>query len=343
MQVGAFDEVIRQPDDFSQRIARNTQLGSAEGMQPRSGDRSGGRFLVCRKSDGRTGGAEPGHCSRRWKSWAEWRRLCGGFPAKDRGGHGCRETESGVAPARFGRGRKPIRQSEGKAAGAYRQLTQRRFTRNDVSTGRFASNLDGGRARARSCCRSWPQSWKAKGRSLFEACVEAAAPGLPWRNHPRGAYQRYTLPTDHAGLHDPGRVPVLSVCDPRRTVTGPHRQAARRSSCATWAVERVQGASRFLARVFRRGRLRSASHLTGSSTPEEAADAFGKSEAKVASSAPRMTITRLWCPHSCRDPGQETRQPSWCWLAIRQDQVEALQKAGVDEFIHIRADAAAHP
>ena len=26
LQVGAFDEVIRQPDDFSQRIARNTQL-----------------------------------------------------------------------------------------------------------------------------------------------------------------------------------------------------------------------------------------------------------------------------------------------------------------------------
>ena len=26
MQVGAFDEVIRPPDDFSQRIARNTQL-----------------------------------------------------------------------------------------------------------------------------------------------------------------------------------------------------------------------------------------------------------------------------------------------------------------------------
>ena len=26
LQVGAFDEVIRQPDDFSRRIARNTQL-----------------------------------------------------------------------------------------------------------------------------------------------------------------------------------------------------------------------------------------------------------------------------------------------------------------------------
>jgi methylmalonyl-CoA mutase len=26
MQVGAFDEVIRPPDDFSRRIARNTQL-----------------------------------------------------------------------------------------------------------------------------------------------------------------------------------------------------------------------------------------------------------------------------------------------------------------------------
>ena len=49
MQVGAFDEVVRPPDDFSRRIARNTQLILQKECESDPGDRSGGRLVVSSK------------------------------------------------------------------------------------------------------------------------------------------------------------------------------------------------------------------------------------------------------------------------------------------------------
>jgi len=47
MQVGAFDEILRLPDDFSQRIARNTQLVLQKECGLDQVIDSCGRLLVC--------------------------------------------------------------------------------------------------------------------------------------------------------------------------------------------------------------------------------------------------------------------------------------------------------
>jgi methylmalonyl-CoA mutase len=81
MQVGAFDEVVRPPDDFSQRIARNTQLVlQKECNLDQVIDPAGGSWywktlrLNSRRRRGRR--------SRRWRSWADGEGASAGFPQR---------------------------------------------------------------------------------------------------------------------------------------------------------------------------------------------------------------------------------------------------------------------
>ena len=94
MQVGAFDEVLRRPDDFSQRIARNTQLILQKECQlDHVIDPAGGSWFVENLT------AEL--ASRAWALFQEVEKLGGmaaalqaGFPQKSRGRDRRREAQS---------------------------------------------------------------------------------------------------------------------------------------------------------------------------------------------------------------------------------------------------------
>jgi hypothetical protein len=116
MQVGAFDEVVRPPDDFSRRIARNTQLVlQKECALNHVVDPAGGSWYV--------ESATAEIATRAWTLFQEVEKL-GGMEAALRAGvpqqggrrNRAQENQSGDGSARFHRGRQSIRQSQGKAA-----------------------------------------------------------------------------------------------------------------------------------------------------------------------------------------------------------------------------------
>ena len=128
MQVGAFDEVIRQPDDFSQRIARNTQLILQKECElSRVIDPAGGSWYVEMLT------AEL--ANRAWALFQEVEKLGGmeaalkaGFPQKAVAATAAGKDQGRQSPSDLHHRRQPIRQSQGNAAGTSSRRTRRHFT-----------------------------------------------------------------------------------------------------------------------------------------------------------------------------------------------------------------------
>ena len=85
---GAFDEVIRPPDDFSLRIARNTQMVLQKECQLDQCHGSGRRFLVRRDARPPNSPRAPGRCSRKSRNRAAWKPRWRRVPPENRRRHG---------------------------------------------------------------------------------------------------------------------------------------------------------------------------------------------------------------------------------------------------------------
>ena len=98
MQVGAFDEVVRQPDDFSRRIARNTQLILQKECNLDARHRSGWRFVVRRGAHRRTRQSRMDAFSGSGKTGRHGSRaLRAGFPQESGRGESAAERLKAVA------------------------------------------------------------------------------------------------------------------------------------------------------------------------------------------------------------------------------------------------------
>jgi len=116
MQVAAFDEVVRQPDDFSLRVARNTQLVlQKECDLTHVVDPAGGSWYIESTT------AEL--ATRAWTQFQEVEKLGGmqaalyaEFSAEGGCRHGVGKDQGGDAAEGFDRWRQSVRQPRGKTA-----------------------------------------------------------------------------------------------------------------------------------------------------------------------------------------------------------------------------------
>ena len=181
----------------------------------------------------------------------------------------------------------------------------------------------------------------AKGRRLFEACVEAVAAGATLGEMTRAMR-----------IHDSPCEPITPVCITRAAVgiraaarghgspTRPAPVSARRCSCATWG----RCASTRRALISRRGFFAAGGYEVvspeGFKTPADAAKAFGESEgADRGDLFDGRKISRRWCRRWPRRSRDQKADALIVLAGYPQDQIEAHKTAGVDEFIHVRADA----
>ena len=337
MQVGAFDEVLRQPDDFSRRVARNTQLIlQKECHLDHVIDPAGGSWFVESLTSELA--------QRAWALFQEVEKLGGmeaalraGFPQKAvaataaekvKAIHGRRDSIVGLNqyanPAE-----KPLDRPVADAKVFHKRRVQQ------VSSHRTALEDD----ESEVVLEKLAEVVNFKGTDLFEACVEAVSAGATIGEITRAVR-----------INDSPCLPITPVCITRASV----RIERLRTAIDVYAARTAQRPQAFLCNLgslrdykaradFSRGFLAVGGYevisSAGFKTPSDAAEAFAKSGARLAV----ICSTDENYPALVAPLVQEIRakNPEAIVLlaGFPQDQVEAHKKAGVDDFIHIRADA----
>jgi len=253
MQVGAFDEVVRPPDDFSLRIARNTQLVlQRECGLNRVIDPPGGSWFV------ETVTAElAGHA---WTLFQDVEKL-GGMAARAQRGLSPEAVAATAAERiksanrrRIHRGREPIREFEGTAARSpavnnrlfhkrrVQQVTSHRTSFNDGENEIVMEKLS--------------KVFEFKGAELFEACVAAVAAG--------GTLGEITRALR---INDRPATPVTPVCLTRASVAFERlRAAADVFTAANQERPRCSSATRFAPRYKARSEFPAAFSVAAATT-----------------------------------------------------------------------------
>jgi methylmalonyl-CoA mutase len=338
MQVGAFDEVFRQPDDFSQRIARNTQLIlQRECHLDHVIDPVGGSWFV--------ESITADLAERAWALFQEVEKMGGmaaalqsGFPQKavaatasERIKAVTRRRDSVVGINQYANPKEerlPVPAVDAKAFHKRRvaQVSAHRTSMEDEASELVLEKL--------------ARVIENRAGGLFESCVEAVAAGATIGEITRAIR-----------INDTPCEPVTPVCITRAaTLVERLRDAMDRFAARTQALPQVflcnmGGLRDHKARAdFARGFFSVGGYDVispeGFKTVEAAADAFAATKARIA------VICSTDENYPALVPGlasalRAKRPDALLVLAgYPQDQVEAHKKAGIDEFIHIRADAA---
>jgi methylmalonyl-CoA mutase len=337
MQVGAFDEVIRRPDDFSQRIARNTQLIlQKECHLDHVIDPAGGSWFVESLTADLAQGA--------WNLFQQVEKLGGmeaalraEFPQKTVAATADekikavnRRRDSVVGVNQYANTKeKPLEQPAEDARAFHKRRSQQ------VASHRTSLEED----QSEIVLAKLAKVVEAKGAALFEACLEAVSAGATLGEITRAvrisdspcapvqpvyitrvaaALEKLRAATDRyvAGGHER---PKVFLCN-----MGPLREHKARAD-------------------FSRGFLSVAGYEIVSSegfkTPQDAVEAFAKSHAKI------VVICSTDDNYSALVPalaqGFRAKKPDAIIVlaGYPQDQVETHKKSGVDDFIHLRADA----
>jgi methylmalonyl-CoA mutase len=337
LQVGAFDQVIRQPGDFSQRIARNTQLIlQKECHLDHVIDPTGGAWYVESLTADLAG--------RAWTLFQEIEKL-GGMEAALRAGFAqksvattateklkgvSRRRESIVGINQYANpAEKPLEVPELNAKAFHKRRVQQ------VSSHRTSLEDD----ESEIVLEKLAAVVTLKGAELFDACVNAATAGATIGEITRAVR-----------INDTPCQPITPVCITRAAVPFEKlRSATDRYVAKTGRIPQVflcnMGSLRdYKARAdFSRGFFATAGYEAispdGFKTPELAADAFAKSEAKICVICSTDDHYPALVPPLVQ--AVRARKPGTIVVlaGFPQDQVEAHKKAGVDQFIHIRADA----
>ncbi len=335
MQVGAFDEVIRLPDNFSRRIARNTHtILREECSLPNTVDPAGGSWYVESLTDS--------IARKSWELFREVERQGGMFKALQAGFP--QQQLTTVANKRqdaYAR-RKDIFIGTNMYANVAEKLLEP-SSRRDPDT--FKSERTASLKEYREMIdEEWRDSALKKlskaspNKEIVKAAIHAAAGGA-------------TLGEIYQTLH--ADEPAETGVEPIKTHRGAEPYEALRR--ATEAYETKTGARPkvFLANMgpipqhkaradFSTGFLQVAAFdvITndGFATPEEAAEAALESEAPVVViCSTDKTYPEVVPPLTKKI--KEARPDTVVLLAgYPTDQVEDHKKAGVDDFIHLRAN-----
>jgi methylmalonyl-CoA mutase len=337
MQAGAFDEVIHTPDDVSLRIARNTQLVlQKECDLTHVIDPAGGSWCI-----------ESLTAELAAKSWALFQEvekiggmetaLRAGFPQKNVAATAeeklkavARRRDSIVGVNQYANpAEKPLERRDSDAKSFHRrrvqQVTSHRTSledwENEIVLNKLSRVVD------------------FKGPELFDACVEAITAGATL-----GETARAIRIADTAcDPITPVRITRAAVSferlrDAMQPHGGRHKHAAGVFLCNMGGLRDYKARADFSRGFFATGGYEAVSP-EGFKTPEDAAKAFAKSKARIAVICstdenypalvpPLVQAIRTGCPEAIV-----------VLAGYPQDQIEAHKKAGVDEFIHIRADA----
>ncbi len=339
LQVGAFDEVVRTPDAFSQRIARNQQLVLRDECQlTQVADPAGGSWYVEHLT------AEL--ASRAWAVFQEIEKRGGmakalqaGWPqgevakvAEARLTNAARRRDSIIGTNAYANlAEKPL---EVPALAADAQGFQRRRAR-EIAAARTAADDQQHRAvLARLAGVVGKQD-----AALFEACVAAVTDGATLGEVTRAVR-----------IHDTPDAPVVPVCITRAAVgferlRGAVEAWARKSGARPKIFLATMGpAKQHKARAdFARGLLEVAGFEVvvprGFATPDEAVAAAVESGAGAVCLCSTDDTYPALVPPLIQ--GLRAARPGLTVIlaGYPPEQVEAHKAAGVDEFIHLRASA----
>jgi methylmalonyl-CoA mutase len=337
MQVGAFDEVIRQPDDFSRRIARNTQLVlQKECHLDHVIDPAGGSWYVeCLTNE---------LAQHAWILFQEVEKLGGmeaairaEFPQKAIGSVASekikavnRRHDSIVGINQYANPVEvPLERSHEDAKALHKRRVQQ------VASHRTSLEED----QSEVVLQKLARIVESKGRDPFELCVDAVLSGATLGEITR-AIRINDSPSPSITPVGIARASVdfdrLRAATDRYVASGHQRPKA--FLCNMGPVKEHKARA-----DFSRGFLSVAGYEivspAGFKTLPEAIEAFGKSAAEIAvicstdDNYPAL-VPPLVAGLRAKRPG------SLIILAgYPQEQIDAHKRSGVDEFIHIRADA----
>lgn len=336
MQVGAFDEVIRQPDDFSVRIARNTQLVlQKECLLEHVIDPLGGSWYVENLT------AEL--AERAWAMFQEVEKLGGmeaalraDFPQKltrtsnsEKQKAVARRRDSVVGINQYANpAEKPLEVPKTDSAPFHKrrvqQIISHRTSLEDQENSAVLQRL--------------ANIIGANGSALVDACVKAAEAGATLGEMTRAVR-----------ISDSPCSPVSPVELIRRTVpleqmrAATERQAQKLGEPAKVFLCNMGSLKEFKARAdFSAGFFAVAGYSAdipgGFKTPAEAAEAFGKSGARIAVICSTDDNYPALVPPLAQALRAQRADALVVLAGYPQDQIEAHKQSGVAEFIHIRAD-----
>ena len=338
MQVGAFDEVIGQPDDFSLRVARNCQLILQKECElGRVMDPAGGSWYVEALT------AELAH--RAWALFQEVERLGGmeaalraGFPQKtvaatamERINAVHRRRDSIVGVNQYANPKEPaLTRPAADVEAFYKrrvlQVTSYRTKLEDADDERVLQKLT--------------KVIDLKSAQVFEACVEAAAAGATLGEIAR-AIRIHDSPCSRIA---PVRITRAAAGFERlraamdRHVTGQKIERPRVFLCNMGALADYKARADFSRGFFAAGGYDVISP-EGFPAPEEAARAFRESKAAIAVICSTDEKYPALVPPLTRAIRAQRNDAIIVLAGLPPGQAEACKKAGVDEFVHIRADA----
>lgn len=333
MQVGAFDEVVRPPDDFSRRVARNTQLVLQKECDLHHViDPAGGSWFV--------ESATAELATHAWTLFQEVEKL-GGMEAALRADVPQKvvgETASKKIKAVTSRRDSIV--GVNQYANPKEQPLEQPATDNKAFHKRRAQQVASHRtslddAENQIALDRLARVIGLKGPELFDACVEAVSAGATL-----GEVTRVLR------INDSPSAPITPVCLTRvaapieRLRAATNRQAQRPQVflCNMGSLKEHKARADFARGFFSVGGYEVTSPA-GFKTPEAAIEAFTKSKARVVVICSTDENYPALVP--ALTAGIRAQKPDAVIVlaGFPQEQIEAHKKAGVDEFIHLRADA----
>ncbi|HYG25088.1 MAG TPA: methylmalonyl-CoA mutase family protein [Verrucomicrobiae bacterium] len=333
LQVGAFDDVLRPPDDFSLRIARNTQLilqkecNLTEVIDP-----AGGSWYVEWLT------AEVAR--RAWTLFQEVEKLGGmraaletGFPQKsvaataaDKLNAVARRRDAIIGVNQYANpAEKPLPVPPVSAEPFHKrrvqQVTSHRTSLDDETNAAVLNQLS--------------RVVGAKGVDLFEVCVDAVAAGATLGELTRAIR-----------IQDAPGTPIIPVCITRGSAQLERLRAAMNRQvepapvflCTMGAPKEYRARAEFSRGFFAVGGY-IVSAPRGFKTPAEAADAFAKSSGRIAVICSTDENYPALVPPLVAELRSRKPDAVVVLAGYPPDQIETHKKSGVDEFIHLRADA----
>lgn len=333
MQVGAFDEVVRPPDDFSLRVARNTQLVLQKECElNRVVDPAGGSWFV--------ESATAEIASRAWALFQEIEKG-GGIEAALRAGtpqKAVAETAAKKLKAVTSRRdsivgvnqyanpkEKPLEVPAADAKAFHRRRVQQ------VSSHR--TELED--AESQLVLDRLAKVIGLKGAELFIACVEAVSAGATLGETTRALR-----------INDSPCEPITPVCitrgaTPIETLRAAMNRRADGSAkvflCNMGSLKEHKARADFSRGFFSVGGYEVISP-TGFKTPEDAVTALLKSHADVAVICSTDENYPALVPALIEEIRAQKPGAIIVLAGYPPEQIEAHKKSGVHEFIHIRAD-----
>ena len=337
MQVGAFDEVIRRPDDFSLRLARNTQLVlQKECHLDHVIDPAGGSWFVENLT------AEL--AQKAWSLFQEVEKAGGmetamraGFPqktvaamAQEKISNVNRRRDSVVGVNQYANPKEKPLEARAEDAVAFHKRRVQQIASYRTSLEEDQSEI---------VLQKLAEVVQAKDQDLFEACVEAVVAGASL-----GEITRAVRISDSpcAPITPVGIARAAAALERLRTAMDNFVAAGHARSkaflCNMGPLREHKARADFSRGFLSVGGYEVVSPA-GFNTPEEAAEAFGKEKAAIAV----ICSTDDKYPALVSPLVQALRAKSPQVLILLagypQDQLETYRKAGVDDFIHLRADA----